>query len=306
MNFVTEKNVPIDNNYERKSNMPLSIVTNVMAMRCRTYLDSSTSTLNTAMNRMASGYRINTAKDDAAGYTIAAQMGTKLSSYDIALNNTQIGADLLSTLEENFNLINGHLERIRELTMQASNSTYSDSSKEAINAEVVARLNEISRVANSAEYNGFNLMDGTITTNLAIQAGIYGNDFSRIDMDQFLFDNATASALFNNNDLANISKKCSGLEAATKAYDMLSIIDSAITNVSTRVTQIGALQNRLDSALSAIDVASQNLTSSVSTIKDADIATESTRYIQAQILQQASSTLLVTANSSPSIALDLL
>lgn len=286
--------------------MPLSIVTNVMAMRCRTYLDSSTSTLNTAMNRMASGYRINTAKDDAAGYTIAAQMGTKLSSYDIALNNTQIGADLLSTLEENFNLINGHLERIRELTMQASNSTYSDSSKEALNAEMLARLNEISRVANSAEYNGFNLMDGTIQTNLSIQAGIYGNDFSRINMDAFLFDNATASSLFSNNDLENVGKKCAGLEGGTNAYDMLSIIDAAITNVSTRVTQIGALQNRLESALSAIDVASQNLTSSVSTIKDADIATESTRYIQAQILQQASSTLLVTANSSPSIALDLL
>lgn len=286
--------------------MSLSIVTNVMAMRCRTYLDNSTSTLNTAMNRMASGYRINTAKDDAAGYTIAAQMGTKLSSYDIALNNTQIGADLLSTLEENFTLINNHLERIRELAMQASNSTYSDDSKEALKAEIAARFDEISRVAKSAEYNGFNLMDGTITTDLSIQAGIYGNDYSRIDMKQFLFDGATSSALFGVTQLTTLSKQCAGLDATKKAYDMLSSIDKAITNVSTRVTEIGALQNRLDSAISAIDVASQNLTSSVGTIKDADIATESTRYIQAQILQQASSTLLVTANSSPSIALDLL
>lgn len=286
--------------------MPLSLVTNVMAMRCRSYIDSATASLNTAMDRMASGYRINTAKDDAAGYTIAAQMGTKLSSYDVASNNTQIGADLLSTLEENFDLINDHLERIRELTMQASNSTYSDASKQGINAEVFARLKEISRVANSAEYNGFYLMDGSITTDLGIQAGIYGDEESRINMDQFLFDNATSSALFGTDDLSSLSYKCSGLDAGTKAYDMLSAIDDAITNVATRVTQIGALQNRLDSALSAIDVTSQNLTSSVSTIKDADIATESTHYIQAQILQQASQILLATANSAPGIALDLL
>ena len=286
--------------------MPLSLVTNVMAMRCRSYIDSSTASLNTAMNRMASGYRINTAKDDAAGYTIAAQMGTKLSSYDVASNNTQIGADLLSTLEENFDLITNHLERIRELTMQASNSTYSDSSKEAINAEILARLNEISRVANSAEYNGFYLMDGSITTDLGLQAGIYGDEDSRINMDQFLFDNATSSALLGENDLSAISLKCAGLDTTTNAWDMLSTIDDAITNVATRVTQIGALQNRLESALSAIDVASRNLTSSVSTIKDADIATESTKYVQAQILQQASQILLATANSAPSIALDLL
>lgn len=286
--------------------MPLSLVTNVMAMRCRSYIDSATASLNTAMDRMASGYRINTAKDDAAGYTIAAQMGTKLSSYDVASNNTQIGADLLSTLEENFDLINNHLERIRELTMQASNSTYSVASKEAINAEILARLNEISRVANSAEYNGFYLMDGSITTDLGLQAGIYGDENSRINMDQFLFDNATSTALFGVTDLSSLSQQCAGLDTSTNAYDMLSTIDDAITNVATRVTQIGALQNRLDSALSAIDVASQNLTSSVSTIKDADIATESTRYVQAQILQQASQVLLATANSAPSIALDLL
>lgn len=286
--------------------MPLSIVTNTMAMKCRTYLDESTSSLETAMNRMASGYRINTAKDDAAGYTIAASMGTKLSSYDVASNNTQIGADLLSTLEENFDLINDHLERIRELTMQASNDTYSVESKEAIEAEILARYQEISRVANSCEYNGFYLMDGSITTDLGLQAGIYGDPTSRITMEAFLFEDATTSALFGRDDIDVLATECAGLDTGTNAYDMLSIIDLAITNVATRVTQIGAIQNRLESAISAIDVASMNLTSSVSTIRDADISTESTNYIQAQILQQAASTLLVTANSTPSIALDLL
>lgn len=287
--------------------MALSLVTNVMAMRCRTYLDESTSTLNSAINRMASGYRINTAKDDAAGYTIAASMGTKLSSYDIASSNTQIGSDLLATLEENFDLINDHLERIRELTMQAANSTYSKESREAIKAESLARLNEITRVANSAEYNGFYLMNGTITTALNLQAGIYGNEHSRIEMGDFLFEKATSSALFGSDDLEGFAEKCAGLDTTTPtdASEMLAEIDEAITNIATRVTEIGALQNRLDSAINAIDVASQNLTSSVSTIRDADVTVESTRYIQAQILQQASSTLLQTANSTPSIALEL-
>ncbi len=286
--------------------MPLSLVTNTMAMRCRTYLDSSTSSLQTAMNRMASGYRINTAKDDAAGYTIAASMGTKLSSYDVASNNTQIGNDLLSTLEENFDLINDHLERIRELTMQAANDTYSTDSKEAIEAEILARYNEITRVASSCEYNGFYLMDGSIGGDLGLQAGIYGDESSRITMEAFLFEAATTSALIGRTDIDVLAQECAGLDAGTNAWDMLSIIDAAITNVASRVTQIGAIQNRLDSALSAIEVASENLTSSVSTIRDADIATESTNYIQAQIMQQAASTLLVTANQTPSIALDLL
>lgn len=292
--------------------MPLSLVTNTMAMRCRVYLDESTSSLQSAMNRMASGYRINSAKDDAAGYAIAAQMGTKLSSYDVASNNTQIGADLLSTLEENYDLINDHLERIRELTMQASNDTYSEESKRAIEAEILARYNEITRVANSTEYNGFYLMDGSIQGDLGLQAGIYGDSSSRITMEAFLFAPATTSALMVRNDIEVLAAECAGLspDAAAdpdkRAYAMLSVIDDAITNIADRVTQIGAIQNRLESALSAIDVASENLTSSVSTIRDADIATESTNYIQSQIMQQAASTLLMTANQAPSIALDLL
>ena len=286
--------------------MPLSIVTNVASMKARTYLNDANSVMQTCIDRMATGYKITCAKDDAAGYSISATMGTKLSSYDVAAQNTQIGADLLSTLELDFGLLNDHLERIRELTMQAANDTYSEDAREAIKAEIHARLEEISRVAVSAEYNGLYLMDGSITTDLGLQAGIYSTDSSRIVMDAFLFEEATSSALLGITDLEEFAKKCAGLETGTEARSMLGEIDTAVTNVSTRVTQIGALQNRLESALSTINVASQNLTSSVSTMRDADVALESSRYIQAQILQTASSTLLQTANQTPSIALDLL
>lgn len=288
--------------------MALSIVTNVTAQKARTYLADSEKLMQRSIDRMATGYKINCAKDDAAGYTITKTMGTKLSSYDVASQNTQIGSDLLSTLELNFDLINGHLERIRELTMQAANDTYSVPAREAMEAEILARLEEISRVAVSTEYNGLYLMDGSIGADLGLQAGIYGAPSSRITMDAFLFDEATSSALLGITDLADYAQKCAGLDTATptKAHDMLSELDAAIQNVSTRVTQIGALQNRLESAMTSIDVASQNLTASVSTMRDADIALESSNYIQAQILQQAAATLLQTANQTPSIALDLL
>ena len=288
--------------------MALSIVTNVTAQKARTYLADSEKLMQRSIDRMATGYKINCAKDDAAGYTITQTMGTKLSSYDVASQNTQIGSDLLSTLELNFDLINGHLERIRELTMQAANDTYSVPAREAMEAEILARLEEISRVAVSTEYNGLYLMDGSIGADLGLQAGIYGAPSSRITMDAFLFEEATSSALLGITDLAAYAEKCSGLDTATptKAHDMLSELDDAIQNVSTRVTQIGALQNRLESAMTSIDVASQNLTASVSTMRDADIALESSNYIQAQILQQAAATLLQTANQTPSIALDLL
>lgn len=288
--------------------MALTLNTNIISMKVRNNLEAATNSLNTAIERMTTGYRINSSMDDAAGYSIAVQMEADLGSYDVAADNTQIGSDMLTTLEGNYDLINEHLQRIRELTEQAANDTYGDDSREAIEAEIFARLEEISRIAKSCNYNGLNLMDGSVRAEgYNIQVGIDGNETSRINLGADLFADCTSTALFSNTGtITQIAEMCAGLDDSTLAYNMLSIIDTAMAEVSSRVTLLGAAQNKIESAASAIEVATINQTSSLSTIRDADVAEESTNYIQQQIIQSAAATLLATANQTPSIALDLI
>lgn len=281
--------------------MSISLVTNVQSLKVQQNLTAATNKLNTAIERMTTGYKINSAKDDAAGYSISAQMEAKLSSYDVAANNAQIGLDMLTTTEENYSLITDHLQRIRDLTEQAANGTYSDDSRAAIKAEIESRLAEIDRIAGSAEYNGMLLMTGA-TGSVNIQVGVDGSANSQVQLSDTLFSDAKAATILGEAN-ADMATNCS---AAATAAAQLTKIDDAIKDISNRVTTLGASQNRLESAIDSIQVTTENLTSSLSTVKDADIATESTRYLQAQILQSAATTLLSTANQTPSIALQLI
>ncbi len=290
--------------------MALTLNTNIISLKVQGNLAAATKGMNTALERMSTGYRINASVDDAAGYSIAVQMEADLGSYNVASDNAQIGTDMLTTLEGNYDLLNGHLQRIRELTEQAANDTYGEDSREAIEAEIIARMEEITRIAKSCNYNGLALMDGTVRAEgYNIQVGIDGAETSRINLKQELFADCTATTIFNDIagfTVAEMAEKCAGLNADDYAHEMLSIIDAAMANISSRVTVLGAAQNKLQSALSSIEVATINQTSSLSTIRDADIAEESTAYIQKQIIQNAASTLLATANQTPSIALDLI
>ena len=170
--------------------MSLSIVTNTSAMIVRSNLNSATDSMTQAIERMTTGFKVNRAKDDAAGYNIIDTMTTKIGSFEVAADNAQIGIDMLTTTEENYALITTHLQRIRDLTEQAANGTYSEDSLAAINAEITARLNEITRVADTAEYNGMNLMNGDITDPINIQIGLYGADSSKIILEATLFEEA--------------------------------------------------------------------------------------------------------------------
>jgi flagellin len=253
---------------------------------------------------MTTGYKINKASDNAAGFSISESWQTKLGSLDIAAQNIAMGIDMLNTSEGSYNLISTHLQRVRDLTEQAANGTYGSQSLNAIGKEIEARLNEIDRIAASTEYNGISLMKAN-PSNIPLQVGITSNTTnSQIVLDSTLFAEATAKALFGGSDtIAQIVTKC---KTTSTAPGMLSVIDTAINNISNRMTNLGAYQNRLTSAEESNYTQTQNLTSSLSTLRDADVAKESSDYIQAQILQQASATLLSTANQAPSIALNLI
>ena len=293
--------------------MAITINTNLQSMVVQKNLNNATNQLNSAIERMTTGYKINHASDNAAGYSIARNWEAQLGSLDVAADNAATGADMLATLEDNYALISSHIQRVRDLTEQASNGTYGEQSKKAIQAEIQARLDEVDRIAANCEFNGINLMKGENVDGkpgkdgLDIQVGIDGNkDKSRIHLDKDLFANGSVEGLFV--DKTDLAKRCAGLDTTdgNSAQEQLAKIDTVINAISNRITTLGAAQNRIESAIESIGVQSENITSSLSTLRDADVATESSNYIKAQILQQASATLLSTANQSPSIALNLL
>ena len=283
--------------------MALTINTNLGSLIVQKNLDDATKALNKSIERMTTGYKINSAADDAAGYAVATKMQTQLSSISVAQDNVAIGSSLLSTTESNYDLITTHLQRIRDLTEQAANGTYGEDSIEAIKAEVEARMQEIDRIAQSTEYNGIKLMDGSQAGGITLQVGIDSSANSQIQLDAALFADAHVSVLTGTAWGTFTGYYTPGGADYGTALDA---IDEALNNITSIQTNLGAIQNRLDSAADALDVQYSNVTSSLSTIKDADVAAESSNYIKAQILQQASASLLATANQTPSIALNLI
>ncbi len=282
--------------------MALTINTNLGSLIVQRNLADATAALNQSIERMTTGFKINSAGDDAAGYAVATKMDTQLSSISVAQDNVAIGSSLLSTAESNYDLIVTHLQRIRDLTEEAANGTYGQDSIDAIKAEVTARWAEINRISDSTEFNGIKLLDGSAGA-INLQIGIDSTANSQLALDAALFDDASAQELTGvaqNTFLGYFTVGGTNYDTALDA------IDAALDEVTSRQTNIGAIQNRLDSAADALDVQYSNVTSSLSTIKDADVAAESSEYIKAQILQQASASLLSTANQTPSIALNLI
>ena len=289
--------------------MALTINTNISSLVAQTNLAKATSSLNTAIERMTTGYKINHAADNAAGYSIARNWETQLGSLDVASDNAATGADMLATLEDTYALVTSHIQRVRDLTEQAANGTYGSQSLKAIQSEIKARLEEVDRISKNCEFNGLKMMNNSIGE-IALQVGLYNSEDSQIVLDESLFAAADVASLFNMTDAETVANACAGLDADGKIIgdqsDMLVTIDNVINTISGRITTLGAAQNRIESAIESIDVQAENITSSLSTLRDADIAEESSNYIQAQILQQAAATLLSTANQTPSIALNLL
>ena len=290
--------------------MAITVNTNMAALTAQSSLNKSTTKMNTAMERMTTGYRINSSKDDAAGMAVANKLNYKVSSLKVAQDNGQMGASLLDTAEGVLGVMKDNLVRIRDLTEQAANGTYGTDAMKAIKTEVGARLAEISRMANSSEFNGRVLFSEDtktgITSDINLQVGITSAGESVITLDKALFAKATATALFNGTNITNTK---AGLDTIynddSSARDFLTKIDTALADITNRTTQIGGFQQRILSAIESAGVMETNLTSAASLIQDADIAEESSNYIKNQILQQTSASLLATANQAPSIAMNL-
>ena len=286
--------------------MAIVVNTNIQSIQVQNSLNKVTSAMNTAMQRMSTGSKINSAADDAAGLVISKGIEVQTRGTQVANNNAQSGINLLQTAEGNLSVMQDNFMRIRDLTLQAMNGGQTDDQLQAMQEEAQARLAEIDRIATGAKFNTFDLFGGEThdsdaeTVTLQIGTGSDGATNTIEIADVFndahvstLTGQATFTSAFVGTDLADMQAQ-------------LDQLDAAISEISTRRGTIGSTINRLNSAVEQLDTQYENLSAANSRIKDADIATESSNYIQNQILQQASASLLVQANQQPNIALSLI
>lgn len=281
--------------------MALVVNTNATSSLVQRNLAKANAAVNSSIERLATGYKINKAADNAAGLAIAQTFKTQSSGTLIAEENAQHGVNLLQTADGDLGTIHENLQRVRDLVLQASNDTYSASERAMITSEVTARVEEINRVANASKFSNINLLNGS-SSNITLQVGANSGADSQLNIGGALIK-STATALNANFTASAIT---TALASASTANAFIANVDAAITKVSNARSSIGTYQNRLSSTLDSLSVRYENMSSSLSTIQDTDIASETANLTKAQILQQISSSLLSTANQNPSIVLNLL
>ncbi|EHF8258919.1 flagellin FliC [Enterobacter roggenkampii] len=282
------------------------INTNLLSLTTQNNLNKSQSSLGTAIERLSSGLRINSAKDDAAGQAISNRFSSNIKGLTQASRNANDGISIAQTAEGSLNEINNNLQRIRELAVQAQNGTNSASDIDSIQSEVNQRLSEIDRVASQTQFNGLKVLNSAGT--ISIQVG--ANDGEKIDI---TIGNKTNWSLL----VAGSAGVAGGAVAASDrtvsqsgvdvlATNVLSTIDKALKAVDNQRSDLGAIQNRFESTISNLNNTVTNLSAAQSRIQDADYATEVSNMSRAQILQQAGTSVLSQANQVPQTVLSLL
>ncbi len=298
--------------------MAVVINTNVDSIKIQGLLTKSTNNLSKAMERLSSGLKVNSAKDDAAGTVIAARMQVQLEGNKTAQNNVQNGDAMLSTAEGNLDVIQDNLSRIRDLTLQAKNGTYSAEEIQAMQDEVDERMAEIDRISTSSKYSSLSLFNDEKLQQdgVTFQVGADYTEDNTILADSSIFQKVTFSSLTGfaagfdltnmNHDAATPAGPDTPEQPAAGSYaEAVQKLDEALDNITARKSEIGSAQNRLESALDTLTTQYENLSSAKSIITDADVASEASNFTQQQILQQVSTSLLAQANQAPAIALSL-
>ncbi|MDB5701128.1 MAG: flagellin FliC [Sphingomonadales bacterium] len=272
------------------------IGTNVAAIRSQNGINKAAASLGTAMERLSSGKRINSAKDDAAGLAIASRMTSQVRGLTAAMRNANDGISLAQTAEGAMGEVSNMLQRVRELAVQSANGTNSATDRAANQTEVTALLGQIGDIASKTTFNGTKLVDGSATA-LDIQTGMNSGDTVTLAISSM----ATA-------DLGSATLKMSAVDISTAAgaSAALAAVDAAIDTVNTGRASLGAAQNRFEATVSNLTSTVTNLTEARSRIEDADFSAETTQLAKAQILSQAATAMLAQANQSQQSVLKLL
>jgi flagellin len=267
--------------------MSLRIQTNVEAFAAHRNLVNTQSQASKSMEKLSSGFRINRAADDAAGLAISESLKSQVNGLDQASRNVGDGISLVQTAEGSLEQVHSMLQRVRELAVQSANGTLTTSDRNALQAEANQLSAEVSRIGGSTKFNGLDLMGGA---SINVQVGALGDSTDQVSVK--MFDMASS---VDNTKVFNLS-----------STSVISDIDTAIQTVSTARGDLGAAQNRLEYTQAQIGISQQNLTDSLSRIRDVDMASEMVKFTKSQILQQAGTAMLAQANQAPQTVLQLL
>jgi len=302
--------------------MSIVVNTNVGSLNAQRSLAESGRELATAMERLSSGKKINSAADDAAGFAIAERMTAQVRGLNMATKNANDGLAMLATIENATNDVTDMLQRIRELAVQAANDTNSSTDRIYLQKEVDSLMNEINRVASQTVYNDLNVLDGTRsgTIQVGTDAGqtvsfsIAAIDTDTLGLTTLSFTAGTPATVSDistvdadtDGFLSVVSAQKISVLTASDAADSLTAITTAIEQVASNRAGYGALANRLEYTVSNLMNVAEFTTSARSQIEDADFAAESARLAKAQVLQQTGTAMLAQANASSQLAIQLI
>ncbi|MDQ7731778.1 flagellin [Halomonas sp. SpR1] len=268
-----------------------SLNTNVMSLIVQNNLRGSQQSMQTAMQRLSSGLRINSAKDDAAGQAIANRMTSQIKGMTQAIRNTNDGISMVQTAEGSLNQINDNLQRIRELSVQAANGTNSSNDLASIQAEIGQRMEEIDRVAGQSKFNGVGLLNDTKSLNIQVGANV--GDSIAVRFEAMNLQGLGLEGL-------NV------LDDGSSTGNPIDMVDEAIKRLDQQRSYLGAVQNRFESVIDGLNNSIVNTSDARSRIQDADYAKEVSSLLRARILQQAGIAMLAQANQQPQMILRLL
>ena len=302
--------------------MAVYVNTNYSALQGQRYLGNVQNSLTTTYQRLSSGLRINSAKDDAAGLQIADRLTSQINGLNQGNRNASDGIALAQTIESGMDEISGMLQKIRTLAVQASNGTNTAEDRTALAKEATALVNEMHRISQQTTFAGATVLagntKGSIYNTAAGQKGSSGNMTLQVgsnkgDTISFKVSNFTFSKLVSGAKASAGFKSVKGADAnavlfssATAAQDLIQSMDKLIATVDSQRADLGAIQNRLESSIRNQSNVAANEADARSRIRDADFAEESANLTQQSIIQQAAASMLMQANTRPQLGLSLL
>ena len=276
------------------------INTNIMSLNAQRNLSATQSALATSVQRLSTGLRVNSAKDDAAGLAIAERMNTQVRGMNVAIRNANDAISLAQTAEGALSKINDMGQRMRELAVQAANATNNDSDRASLNQEYQALAEEVKRNLAGASFNGTKLFAGAAALTFQVGANAATTDQITITTENLVGDNKLTAVIGTNGN------KPEGIATAATASAALGKLDEMLSMVNSKRAEFGATQNRFEAVIQTLQVSAENQTAARSRIMDADFASETAALTRAQVLQQAGTSMLSQANSLPNNVLSLL
>ena len=273
--------------------MPMSINTNVLSLTTQRNLGANQSSLSTSMQRLSSGLRVNTSKDDAAGLAIASRMETQVRGMNVAARNASDAISLVQTAEGAIGKVSDMLQRMRELAVQAANATNNTGDRGNLDSEFQQLSQEVTRTIANTRFNGSAILAGDAGTS-SYQVGANSTDQVAVVTTQL------------NNATQITSVTGGGITTVGSASTAMANIDDALTLVNTQRAMYGAVQNRFEAMIQVLQVNSENTSAAKGRIMDADFAVETSNLSRSQILQQAASAMVAQANAMPQQVLQLL